>query len=91
MRPLESMSPNRKRYKPLRTGKEMAEEFGISYKSLAALLGCDKNSPKPELNMHNHSATAGVVWYRPTEMRKWWKSRTTSAEETTAASSEKAI
>jgi hypothetical protein len=58
--------------KPLRTFKEMAEEFGVSERALAAYLGA-KNGPRPEIRSTGNLSVSRS-WYDPAEMRRWWKS-----------------
>jgi hypothetical protein len=58
-------------HEALRTGKEMAEEFGISVQSLAAYMR-NHNGPKPRL-AHRNMSSNPAQWYSPTEMRAWWK------------------
>lgn len=55
--------------KPLRTLKEMAEEFGVVPQFLANRLRCH-NGPKAELDNRNCGCRAH--WYEPDEMRRWW-------------------
>jgi len=60
------------KHEPLRTAKEMAEEFGITPKVLGAFLRHDKNSPSPVFDNRNGSVNARFCWYNQSEMRKWW-------------------
>lgn len=55
---------------PLMTTKELADEFGVSVQTLAALLAA-RNGPKPELK--THSLQVRSTWYAPAKVRKWWK------------------
>jgi hypothetical protein len=56
----------------LRTGKEMAAEFGISAHCLAGFIS-NHNGPKPRIANRTAGVTNRVQWYSPSEMRKWWK------------------
>ncbi len=56
--------------KPLRTFKELAQEFGLKRAVLTGYLS-HHNGPKPIFNTNNCSARNS--WYDPDEMRKWWK------------------
>jgi hypothetical protein len=58
--------------KPLRTFKEMAEEFGVSEQAVAVFLGT-RDGPKPEIRSTGN-CVVNRTWYDPTEMRRWWKS-----------------
>jgi hypothetical protein len=62
---------------PLRSSAEIAEMLGITLHQFSAILGHDKNAPKPKLNNRDHSQWSGskVCWYDPKEMRKWWAQR----------------
>jgi hypothetical protein len=66
-------SPWVKPRKPLRTFKEMAEEFGITELLLRSKLQHSKNAPKPVL-VHKNVRTCSNSWYNHAEMRRWWKS-----------------
>jgi hypothetical protein len=59
--------------KPLRTFKEMAEEFGITELLLRSKLLHSKGAPKPVFVSKN-SRTCSNRWYNHAEMRRWWKS-----------------
>lgn len=58
---------------PLMTLKELAEQFGVSVYSLAALMRSDANAPK----CIRRCATADTTkaYYVPAEVRKWWRDR----------------
>ena len=59
--------------KPLRTLKELADEFGISAKSLQAVLARKKGAPKPIFSTGGGSgSTPQNTWYDPDEVRKWF-------------------
>lgn len=64
-------SKTRKPRKPLRTIKEMAEEFLISPQSLAALIK-HKNGPVAKFRTGGHGKTLNT-WYEPDELRIWFK------------------
>ena len=59
---------------PLRTVKEMAKEFGVSVRQLAAFLGHSSTAPKP---VFRQNGRANLTWYVHAEMRAWWKARGT--------------
>lgn len=59
------------RRKPLRTLKEMSEEFGITLVSLAMLIK-NRNGPKAKYST-GLSSTKRNTWYDPDELRAWWK------------------
>jgi hypothetical protein len=63
---------DRSRNKPLRTFREMAEEFGVRESTLKGLLST-RNGPKPELTSGSFRSVRNS-WYDPAEMRRWWKS-----------------
>lgn len=54
---------------PLRMLGEMAEEFGVSVLSLGQLLS-RRNGPVP---VHGSKTISQKTYYKPSEMRKWWK------------------
>lgn len=60
---------------PLRTTKEIAEEFGISVRQLCGFLAKDATSPKPKLVKTNRTTRKQNSWYNQQEMREWWKKR----------------
>ena len=53
--------------KPLRSFKEMYEEFGVTRHCLTRLM-CHEGAPKPKIKVPSNT------YYDPDEMRKWWKS-----------------
>ena len=55
---------------PLRTLKEMANEFGVSPATLRGLIA-KRNGPDAVLKV-NGSATVRNTWFEPKELRKWW-------------------
>ncbi len=55
---------------PLRLLTEMAEEFGVTPKTLGQLLG-RRDGPRPAIARR---ANVGLkTYYTPSEIRKWWK------------------
>lgn len=52
---------------PLRTALEFCEEFGVTMAQLRGMLAAH-DAPEPKLRHR------GKAYYRPNEMRKWWKS-----------------
>lgn len=48
----------------------MAEEFGVSSRTLSNLI-ISRNGPEKRLIQKNLDGK--VNWYDPIEMRKWWK------------------
>jgi hypothetical protein len=66
-------SPWSKPRKPLRSFKEMAEEFGITEEILRGRLQHSENAPKPVF-VHKNARSCSNRWYDPAEMRRWWKS-----------------
>ena len=56
---------------PLKTVAEMAEELGVSSKSLGKLLS-SRDGPKPCLM---HQGLRKVSYYRPSDVRKWFQER----------------
>lgn len=65
----------RKHFKPLRTLRELAEEFGVSYKTLVGFIARDGNAPKEKLHHHLIGGSFKDRWYNPAEVRRWWKSK----------------
>jgi hypothetical protein len=63
--------PEKKPRKPLRTTKEMAEEFGVSFLILRSkMASC--GSP-PGVYHHTSRATSNV-YHDPDVLRQWWRS-----------------
>lgn len=62
------------RRKPLISLKEMADEFGVPFKSLQGILARAKGAPKPIFSSGGQkSSTPRNTWYDPQECRKWWR------------------
>lgn len=59
--------------KPLRTFKELADEFGVPVTTLAGYIGRDPTAPKLIMRTGNRNKT--VSWYDPDAMRAWWAAR----------------
>lgn len=57
---------------PLRTLKEMAEEFGVPCAELASLLR-HRDGPDARMDTTRSASNGKAHWYEPGEMRKWWK------------------
>lgn len=59
---------------PLRTGSEMAEEFGIKPVQLAAYLRHyeGKGAPAAMIKSGANYGRSRANWYSPTSMREWW-------------------
>lgn len=62
---------DRKNWKPLRTFKEMAEEFGVEKLDFMRLMN-HQHAPKPVTMQGKRTAGTLNRWYDPDEMRKWW-------------------
>lgn len=60
----------RVRRKPLRSFRELAEEFGVSPATLRGLLA-HHPGPEPKFT-HRGLRTPSCAWYDPAEMRAWW-------------------
>lgn len=58
---------------PLRTFKELAEEFGVSVRSLCGHMAADGSAPK-KVWAHK-SASVQNAWFDAVAMRKWWKTK----------------
>jgi hypothetical protein len=56
---------------PLRTFREMAEEFGVTDAQLRSKLERLDDAPKPKMK-HQNRYTKNT-WYDPVEIRAWWK------------------
>ncbi len=57
---------------PLRTVAELAEELGLSKQSLGHKLA-QPGAPLPVIDGKKASYSARSKWYRPSEVRAWWK------------------
>lgn len=57
--------------KPLRSTQELAEEFGVSTKALAAFMRQHADAPKPNLTRKDRGLK--MSWYEPDKVRAWWK------------------
>ena len=57
--------------KPLRTLAELADEFGVSWRTLNAMR-LSHEGPNPILKTGSQSKRA--TWFDPGEMRSWWAS-----------------
>jgi hypothetical protein len=66
-------------YRPLRTFKEMAEEFGVTTNALRTAMINSRHEPPKKL-LHTSSLTCANSYYDPAEMRAWWKLHTSSVE-----------
>jgi hypothetical protein len=61
--------------KPLRSLKELADEFGIKPQSLKMHMQVDPNAPKPKYATGGTGTTQRNTWFDPEEVRRWWKAR----------------
>ena len=59
------------RGRPLKTGKEMAEELGIDPQTFGGLLRVH-DGPKQVTN-NRGARWAGASYFDPVEVRAWWK------------------
>lgn len=57
--------------KPKRTVKELADEFGISWRQLSGLLST-KDAPKAWLRSRS-LAVSSATWFDPDEVRTWFR------------------
>lgn len=55
--------------KPLRSFRELAEEFGVGMQKLASEMA-KHSGPKAKI-VHHHGGHENS-WYDPAEMRAWW-------------------
>jgi hypothetical protein len=73
----ESMSEFAKRLwtggarKPLRTISELADELGVTVRTLTATFS-HHDGPKPKFRTGAKTATTNT-WYDPGEVRAWWR------------------
>ena len=58
--------------KPLRSLKELAEEFGLKPMALKGHMEMDIEGPRPKY-CTGGNATPRNAWYDPDQVRKWWK------------------
>lgn len=58
--------------KPLRTLKELAEEFGVTPTSLKMRMRYDPEGPKPVMHTLG-TGTQRNTWFDPEQVRAWWK------------------
>lgn len=70
----------RKHFKPLRTLRELAEEFGVTYRALTYAIARDPEAPKERLHHHPSGGSGSHLnykdrWFVPAEVRRWWKSK----------------
>lgn len=63
---------------PLRTVTELAEEFGISKQALGMALA-KPGAPSPVLDYRRKNVVLRAKWFRPSEVRAWWKERQNSS------------
>ena len=61
--------------KPLRSLRELADEFGISVPALSATMRHDPNGPKARYFMGGGKRNTQNTWFDPDDVRKWWKER----------------
>lgn len=61
--------------KPLRSLKELADEFGIKPQSLKMQMQHDPDAPKPKYATGGTGTTQRNTWFEPEEVRRWWKTR----------------
>ena len=60
--------------KPLRSIRELADEFGVPHKTLRAKLSLCKDAPKPRYSTgSSKTASQRNTWYDPDEVRAWWR------------------
>jgi hypothetical protein len=59
--------------KPLRSLRELAEEFGVKWQSLHAAMHHDPDGPKSCYSTGNKGVKN--TWFDPDAVRKWWKER----------------
>ena len=55
---------------PLRDTRELADEFGVSAKTLINLLRFN-DGPPPRLDHKN--SVCKIMWFDPVAVRKWWR------------------
>jgi hypothetical protein len=64
---------------PLRTVTELAKDLGTSFQVLGRALQ-EPGAPQCAINNRRTSCALKARWYRPSEVRAWWKQRTTVGE-----------
>lgn len=57
---------------PLRTLSEMADEFGVTPRSLTVTMRHYPGAPEPMQQLKSTATRTGKTWYDPDAMRKWW-------------------
>lgn len=61
--------------KPLRSLRELADEFGVPHKTLQGKLARRADAPKPVYRTGSGNAVSQQnTWYDPDEVRAWWRS-----------------
>lgn len=61
--------------KPLRSLRELADEFGISVPALSTTMRHDPNGPRPQYFTGGGKRKTQNTWFDPDDVRKWWKER----------------
>lgn len=75
--------------KPLRSLRELAEEFGVPHKTLQAKLARCKDAPRPIYSTGDSKTTSQRnTWYDPHAVRAWWAAHQKAALTTTADNQE---
>lgn len=68
--------------KPLRSLRELADEFGVPHKTLQAKLARCKDAPRPIYSTgHHKTASQRNTWYASQEVRAWWAAMTKEQKE----------
>jgi len=68
---------NKGKREPLRTLKEMADEFGLSPQALRMFM---HHHDGPDMALDSRGCSVRGTWYSPTEMRRWWRGLTKEAK-----------
>lgn len=63
------------RREPLKTVSELAEEFGITKQLLGHALA-EPGAPLPVVDGKAARHALRAKWFKPSEVRAWWKGRT---------------
>lgn len=63
------------RREPLRTVSELADEFGVTKEGLGKALA-QPGAPQPVFNGKQTRNALKAKWFKPSEVRAWWKGRT---------------